>query len=142
MSGVSIVAVTAANREILDRLDPDVFDEPIVPGRLECCLAEPGHLMLVALENDEVIGMCTAMIHRHADKPDELYVDEIGVSAKARRRGIGREMMLAMFALGRAEGCAEAWVATEADNHPARALYQSLGPVEAETSVYYLYDLG
>ena len=138
---VEIVAVTVANHGLLDRLDPDVFDEPIVRHRLTRYLAEPGHFMLVAVEDDEVIGMCTSMIHRHADKPDDLYIDEVGVADKALRRGIGTQLMEAMLELGRQHGCESAWVATEADNRPAQALYRSLDPTETERCVYYLYDL-
>lgn len=46
-----------------------------------------------------------------------------------------------MLALGRERGCEEAWVGTEPDNRPARALYRALRPVEEETFAFYLYDL-
>lgn len=138
---VEIVAVTAGNQGVLDRLDPDVFDHPIIPDRLARCLADPGHLMLVAVENGEVVGMCTAMVHRHADQPDELYIDEVGVADKALRRGIGTKLVRAMLDRGRERGCTKAWVGTEADNAPALALYHSLGPAEAESGAYFVFDL-
>jgi hypothetical protein len=45
---------------------------------------------------------------------------------------------------GREAGCAEAWLGTEPDNLPARALYDGRKePAEpVETFVMYLYDLG
>ena len=45
-----------------------------------------------------------------------------------------------MFDLGRSLGCAEAWLGTEPDNKPARALYKGLGGGEVEI-VMYEYDL-
>ena len=49
-------------------------------------------------------------------------------------------MLAAMFAWGRELGCEEAWVGTEPDNLPARALYES-GDAEAEPFVMYVYEL-
>ena len=49
-------------------------------------------------------------------------------------------MLDAMFAIGREHGCEEAWVGTEPDNVPARALYESRDSV-AEPFVMYVYRL-
>jgi len=133
--------VTEENADLLDRVDDDVFDEPIDGDRLARYLREAGHLMIVAIAGGEVVGMCTAMVHRHADKATELYVDEVGVAAKLQRHGIGRQLMLEMFGWGRELECAEAWVATEIDNEPARGLYRSLEPAEEATSTFYVYKL-
>ena len=99
--------------------------------------------MIVALADGLVVGQCAAVIHRHPDKVSELYIDEVGVSPAFQRQGIARQMLDAMFALGREQGCGEAWVGTEPDNVAARALYESRkeahGP--AETFVMYLYEL-
>jgi aminoglycoside 6'-N-acetyltransferase I len=140
-AGFRTERVTEENAGLLDRVDDDVFDEPIDGDRLAAYLREAGHLMIVAIADDEVVGMCTAMVHRHADKATELYVDEVGASAKLRRHGIGKRLMLEMFDLGRELGCAEAWIATEIDNEPARGLYRSLEPAEEATSAYYVYKL-
>jgi GNAT superfamily N-acetyltransferase len=48
------------------------------------------------------------------------------------RRGLARALLAAMLAHGRALGCAEAWVATEEGNAPARALYAAAGGVDAD----------
>lgn len=121
----------------------EVFDEPIDPVRLSAYLATPGHLMIVALSEGVVIGQCAAVIHRHPDKPTELYIDEVGVSPVFLRRGIARRMLAAMFALGRELGCEEAWVGTEPDNVAARALYENLPESGggAEGFVMYVYKL-
>ena len=70
--------MTEENAGLLDRVDDDVFDEPIDGDRLVDYLRQAGHLMIVAIADGEVVGMCTAMVHRHADKATELYVDEVG----------------------------------------------------------------
>ena len=96
--------------------------------------------MIVAVAAGEVIGQVAAVVHRHPDKPTELYIDEVGVAPAFQRRGIARRMLDAMFAWGRELGCEEAWVGTEPDNLPARALYE-FGDAEAEAFVMYVYEL-
>src|SRR5690606_37377263 len=125
---------------LLDRVAEGVFDEPVDAARLAAYLAEPGHHMVVALVAGEVVGHCAAVIHRHPDKPAELYIDEVGVAPAFQRRGIGRRMLDAMFAQGRALGCEEAWLGTELDNDAARALYESYG-VAMQEMAYYQFRL-
>ena len=115
---------------LFDRVADAVFDER----------AEPGHHMLVALRAGEVVAQVAAVIHRHPDKPTELYIDEVGVTPALQRQGIARAMLEQMLALGKALGCAEAWVGTETDNGPARGLYESRGAA-AEPFVLYLFKL-
>jgi ribosomal protein S18 acetylase RimI-like enzyme len=137
---IEIRQVGPGDDELFDRVALDVFDEPIDPQRLAAYLAEPSHLMLVAIDDGLIVAQCAAVIHRHPDKVTELYIDEVGVSPKWQRQGIGRKMLDRMFALGRSLGCGEAWVGTEPDNDPARRLYEGLGS-EAETFVMYEYQL-
>ena len=96
--------------------------------------------MIVALADSVVVGQCAAVIHRHPDKLSELYIDEVGVTPAFQRQGIARKMLDAMFAIGREHDCEEAWVGTEPDNVPARALYESRDSV-AEPFVMYVYRL-
>jgi ribosomal protein S18 acetylase RimI-like enzyme len=125
---------------LFDRVAEAVFDEPVDPVRLAAYLAEPGHHMLVALLAGEVVAQVAAVIHRHPDKPTELYIDEVGVTPALQRQGIARAMLERMLALGSALGCEEAWVGTENDNQPARGLYESRGAA-AEPFVLYLFKL-
>jgi ribosomal protein S18 acetylase RimI-like enzyme len=118
----------------------DVFDEAIDPALLTAYLAEPAHLMLIALYGGQVVGQARAIIHRHPDQGPELYVDNLGVTPALRRQGIARRLMDEIYALGRAAGCVETWVGTEPDNEPAKRLYASYG-AELETFVMYARDL-
>ena len=132
--------VGPGDEALFSRIADDVFDEPVDPTRLEAYLAEPGHHMLLAMIGDLVVGQVAAVIHRHPDKPTELYIDEVGVAPAHQRQGIGRLMMEAIFALGREHGCEEAWLGTEHDNIAARALYDR-HCVKAEQFVMYLWEL-
>ncbi len=128
---------------LLDRVAEDVFDEPVRPDRVIAYLAEPSHIMLVALSGGIVVGQCAAVVHRHPDKITELCIDEVGVSPGFQHKGIARAMVERMLEIGKELGCGEAWVGTEPDNLPARGLYESVKVRrdEAEAFVMYLYYL-
>ena len=91
-----------------------------------------------------IVGQVAAVVHRHPDKPTELYIDEVGVADGYRRRGIARRMLATMLAHGKAIGCEEAWVGTEPDNLPARGLYEQRRRADdnaAEEFVMYVFKL-
>jgi aminoglycoside 6'-N-acetyltransferase I len=112
---------------LLDRVAAEVFDDPVRPERLAAYLAEPNHVLFVALAGGEVVAQVACVIHRHPDKPTELYIDEVGVTPTLQRRGIARRMLEVAFAWGRDNGCEEAWVGTEPDNEAAIGLYRAFG---------------
>ena len=133
--------LTAHDAALLERVADEVFDEPVDPARVAAYLATPGHFMLVALADGEVVAQVAAVVHRHPDKVTELYIDEVGVAPAWRRQGLARRMLDEMMAIGRAEGCGEAWVGTEPDNVAARGLYEGHGGAVAEPFVMYVYKL-
>lgn len=135
-----IIRLTAANAHLMDNVAEDVFDTVVVPARLRAYLAEPVNLMIVAVDGDLVVGQAAAVIHKHPDKPDELFIDEVGVSPDWRRQGIAQRMMQALFAHGRSLGCQASWLATEEDNLPARRLYESFGE-DGVSIVMFDFDL-
>jgi len=137
---IEIRRIAPGDAGLFGRVADGVFDESIDPSRLAAYLAEPEHLMLVALHDGEMVAQVAAVIHRHPDKPTELYIDEVGVAPVMQRRGIARRMLDDMLALGRHLGCEEAWVGTEPHNLPARGLYESHG-VTAEPFVMYVLKL-
>ena len=139
--GITLRRMQPGDEAMFQSVAPDVFDEPVVVERLHAYLRTPGHLMVLAFEGDLVVGQCAGVLHRHPDKPTELYVDEVGTASTHLRRGIARMMMDELFAWGRELGCEEAWLGTEADNEPAKALYRRYRPKEDEVIQYFLFDL-
>ncbi len=137
---IEIRRAGAADEALFARVAADVFDEPVIAARLAAYLAAPGHLMLVALHDGQIVAQVAAVVHRHPDKKTELYIDEVGVTPALQRRGIARRMLDEIFAWGRELGCEEAWVGTEPDNLPARALYERRGG-PAESFVMYVCEL-
>ena len=130
--------VTAADAEVLGRVAPEVFDGPVDPRWASEFLTDARHHLIVALNEGIVVGMVSAVHYVHPDKAPQLWINELGVAPAHQRRGIGLELVKAMLAHGRALGCTEAWVGTEADNIAARGLYERAGG-SAEPFVLYFF---
>jgi ribosomal-protein-alanine N-acetyltransferase len=58
---------------------------------------------------------------------DELQVLNVATARAARRQGVGRTLLRALFAEVRAAGCAFATLEVRTSNAPAIALYRGLG---------------
>ncbi len=136
---VEIKRVGAGDTSWFERIAPDVFDEPIHSERLAAHLADPSHLLIVAIDDGQIVGQTAAVLHRHPDKATELYIDDVGVTPSRQRQGIARQMLGAMLAWGCELDCEEAWLGTETDNTAANALYARY--TEPETFLLYLWDL-
>jgi len=135
---VEIRRIAPGDEALLDRVAEDVFDEAIVPERLVRFLAEPRHMLVLAIDDGLVVGQARGILHLSPDQPDGLYIDNMGVDPGWQRRGIGGRLLDELLAWGRERGCEFAWLATETDNLPARALYTSRGS-EAQEMVFFEY---
>ena len=120
---------------VLEQVAVDVFDNEVDPRWSAEFLADPRHHLAVALDDGQVVGMASAVHYVHPDKPPELWINEVAVAPSHHRRGIGRQLLDALFARGRTLGCQEAWVLTEQNNAAARGLYGAVGGVEAPEPV-------
>lgn len=139
---ISIHVVTEENAFLLDSVDDEVFDHGVQPALLQAFLSNPANVLIVAVVEDTVIGMASGIAYVHPDKPLQLFVNELAVSPRFRRQGIGKKLFAALLQRGKELGCREAWVATEVDNVAARALYATNGGKEdADRAVVYTYRL-
>jgi ribosomal protein S18 acetylase RimI-like enzyme len=133
---ITVKRITPGDAALFDNISTDVFDEPINPQRVAIYLAHPGHLMVLAFDGTLVVGQCAGVVHHHPDKPDELYVDEVGTASSHLRQGIASAMLAELFAWGRELGCVDAWLGTELDNEPAIGLYRRAGGKEDEIKYF------
>ena len=118
-----------------------MFDHAVDRATLAHYLGTPGHHLIVAVADGEIVGQLAAVVHRHPDlRPTELSIDEVGVTPALQRQGIAARLLEAGFALGRELGCAEAWVGTEPDNLPAKALYERRS-LPVEPFIMYVFRL-
>jgi ribosomal protein S18 acetylase RimI-like enzyme len=127
---------------VFDRVADDVFDHPIRADAAREFLDDPRHHMAVALDGDVVVGMASAVHYVHPDKPAQLFINEVGVAPSHQRLGLASRLVALLLDRGRTLGCCEAWVATEVDNAPARALYTHLkGREDPVHAVVYTFAL-
>ncbi len=137
---VSIRMLGPDDAPVLERLAPGVFDHAIDERWTAEFLGDPRHHLAVALLDGVVVGMASAIHYIHPDKGPELWVNEVGVAPPCRREGVGTRLLEAIFAHGRALGCAEAWLGAEESNLAARGLYGSVGGEEA-AMMHVAFDL-
>ena len=136
-----IVRVLGRDDEhVLERVAAGVFDYPIDPKWTAEFFGDPRHHLAVAIDDGVVVGMASGVHYVHPDKSPELWVNEIGVAPPYRRRGIGQQLLRALFERARALGCAEAWLGTETTNTAARRLYAAAGGKE-EAMIAVSFDL-
>lgn len=136
---IEIRKLGPGDEALLEKVAPNVFDEAVRPDLTKRFLAMPGYRIFVALDGDLVVGMATGFTHFHPDKPEEFFVNEIGVYDAYLRRGIGTRLLQAILGEARAMGCTDAWVGTERSNGPALALYRKLmtaGDTEEVMSIF------
>ena len=106
-----------------------LFDGPAEPAATARFLAEDGHHLLVAYEDEHAVGFVSAVEVTHPDKGTEMFLYELGVDEAFRRRGVGRALVERLASLARDAGCYGMWVVTDDDNDAARATYEGTGAV-------------
>lgn len=139
---IKIQVVEPTNRELLDNVAEDVFDNEIDQQSLAAFLEDPRHLLVVAIVDGCVVGMASGFEYFHPDKPPQLFVNEVGVTPGLQRRGIGRRLVDRLLDVGRRRGCVYAWLGTAADNQAGRACFGSIPSAEGpEPFLLYEWDL-
>jgi ribosomal protein S18 acetylase RimI-like enzyme len=116
------------DEHVLDDVANGVFDRPVDEALARAFLRDPRHHLAVALHGSVIAGFVSAVDYVHPDKPRQLWINEVGVAARYRRRGVARKLMQLLLEHARDLGCSEAWVLTDAENEPANALYRSVVP--------------
>ena len=109
----------------------DVFDHPVDSALTAEFLSDPRHHLAIALDEGRIVGMASGVHYVHPDKAPELWVNEVGVAASYRGRGVGRRVLGVLLDHGRALGCREAWLLTDDANAAARRMYAAAGGRES-----------
>ena len=146
-SAIRLRRLEAADQDLatvareLNQADAEVSLKSFSEASLRDFVSDPERFYLLAYINDHIAGAVHGYALHHPAGLKYLYIDEVDTMAAYRRQGVARQLMAAAFALGRELGCSEAWLGTEHDNEPAKALYQSLRPDEVENGPIYTWKL-
>jgi ribosomal-protein-alanine acetyltransferase len=93
-------------------------------GAMRSELESSHTVYLVQVEDDTVVGYGGLLAPRGGHEGD---IQTIAVASDARRRGLGRELMIALLSAAAERGAREVFLEVRADNPHAQALYSSLG---------------
>jgi ribosomal protein S18 acetylase RimI-like enzyme len=138
---VEIRILGPGDEAVLARVAGDVFDDDVVAELSAEFLQDDRHHIVVALQEELVVGFASGVHYVHPDKPPELWINEVGVAPSHQRRGVGRQVLRTMLRLGAELGCRAAWVLTSWSNRPAMGLYASVGADPPEEAVMFTFRL-
>ncbi len=140
---ITIRTLGHGDEQVLVNTAMGVFDDPILADRTREFLDDPRHHLLVALDDELVVGFVSAVHYIHPDKPQpELWINEISVASTHRERGVAKALLRSLLDLGQSVGCDEAWVLTEQSNTAAVALYSAMGgAASADEPIVFTYRL-
>ena len=137
---LEVRVLDATDESIFERVKAGVFDNKLNPSLTAEFLHDPRHHIAVALEDAIVIGIASAVHYIHPDKPAELWINEVSVAEAYQNRGIGKQLMRALFDLGKSIGCKQAWVLAEKRNKGAIRFYKALSG-KASSAVMFEFEL-
>ena len=87
---------------------------------------EPVHA-LVAVDGDAVLGLVHYLFHRSTTRlQDVCYLQDLFTAPAHRGRGIGRQLIEAVYRAAQAAGSSRVYWQTQAGNVAGRALYDQL----------------
>lgn len=134
--------IMATDPAQLERVAPDVFDCPVDTALCEAFLADPRHHLALATDSGTVVGFCSGTRIAHPDKPDQLFINELGVAMAYRRRGLARQLVRMVLDVAQGHGCSEAWVLADSENAAAHAVYAGAGGSASPGGVMFSFALG
>jgi len=136
---MEIIILDKNNADLLNNIAADVFDYKVNPNSLQSFLGCPRHIMLLAVEDNTIIGMVSAVEYFHPDKLSQLWINEIGVTPNKQNAGIGRQLIKKIIAEGKKRDCKYAWLGTDVDNFIAQRCFASV-PNGNKPEKFLLYE--
>ena len=112
----------------LDSVAEGVFDEAIRQDEARAFLKDPSHIMMLAIENEMVVGMASGVVIRHPDKLQELWINEVGVADRARGNGLAQRLVQGLFDWSVGRDIRTAWLLMDSDNEAAAKSYAKVEP--------------
>jgi len=105
------------------------------PEAVRGYLADERNVLLFAFEDDRAVGFLRATeLRRLTSLRKQMFLYEIGVDEKFRRRGVGKALVTSLLEDCRTRGFSEMFVFTDPANVAAVALYRSTGATTETTA--------
>lgn len=128
-SKITLRRLVAGDEQRLVAASP-LFDGPVTPELARLFLTRPGHHLLLAEDvRGTAVGFVSGVETTHPDKGTEMFLYELGVAERWRRRGVASRLIGALADIARERGCYGMWTGTEHDNEAALATYRATGGV-------------
>jgi len=123
------------------RVDETALPEEVTSATWErfFTAAEPVRA-LVAEYQGRVVGLAHYIFHRSTTRlHDVCYVQDLFTAELLRGKGVGRQLLLAVYDAARREGCSRVYWQTRASNAKGRALYNKVA--EHKGFIVYAHEL-
>ena len=122
--------VSEGDAEAISRLITEFTQLPTTATQIQQRLARSRgieHPILAEIDGNVVGFASLRLLNYLGEDASYAEISELFVSASYRRLGIARALMAELEARARAAGASSLAVLTDADNDPAKALYQAMG---------------
>jgi len=121
----------------------NLLDEPPELAAVRAYLSDERNVFLLAYEGSEAVGFLRGTgLGQLRSKRKQMFLYEIGVDERFRRRGIGKALIAWLLRDCRELGFEEVFAFTDPANVPAVRLYRSTGAVtETPADRMFVYPL-
>jgi len=100
--------------------------------------AQPAAHALLAWQDDQLIGFAAySFLWPAVGLTRSVFLKELYVAEAARRAGVGKQLMDALFEVAAKNDCSRVEWQTEKTNEAARSFYTGLGVGELDGKVFY-----
>ncbi len=141
---MNIERVTEINEKILSAFQyfiPELTNEKNrIPTKedLEVVVSSPNNYLLVAKENDDIIGTLTLVFY-WVPSGVKTWIEDVIVSDKARGKGVATALMWHALGLAREKGAEKVDLSSRPWREAANSLYLKMGFEKRDTNMYRLY---
>jgi ribosomal protein S18 acetylase RimI-like enzyme len=137
---MNVERVTRADEalaEAVARLVPQLSPRRQPAGVVELAelVATPGTNLIVARDEETVIGMLTLIVYR-VPTGTRAWIHDVVVDETARGRGVGEALTTEALRLAEDAGAISVELTTRQEREAANRLYRRLGFEQRETNVY------